>query len=769
MLVMVVAVLSVVAWLRPNTRERAAFAQTRGALRAQGFKTDLAEFDFSTSAEMERREAALTNAFFAWANPDRPNRNSYSQPPQDQVKMLENLTSNSAVVVWKSERLPGTEVPDLWADLRALLGAQKGTLDSACAAALAGPIQYHLEARHGMAMLLRHLAGIKTLEQAFGLHTVLALHDENHAAAWTNLLAATRLVTAWQVEPTDISHLVQFAATTIVFETTWQALQARDWSDEQLRQLQDEWESLDLFKGLPETAAFSRAGAVAACELQRKESATGGMKLMEMLRFPRATFDAFKYHWQQRDYRNHGVFEDEQNLLLYYRDREVEMRHAIRAASWMEMRTLPGVTNHIAFSSKHPSRVVSMLNLKHLTLTYQGFGQSFLSRAAEAETRRRILVTAIALERYRNRTGRYPATLADLVPTGLPKEPRDFMDGQPLRYRATEDAHFILYSVGLDGRDNGGNMAVDFSENPFETYSPRGRHAPGTDLVWPRPASAAEAQDLQAARALVQAARREHEQEMESRAQWERNACRQKFAAKILTNNASKKSADQIVNGRSLNQLLLNPETAGTNKLSFEEMLTVRQVITGLEPESVTFEVPMAYDSTTNLGGFHLFVDPVSEDDCIGDWNAGWLECERATNGNCRLIWNTIYETPGQHAVQLGFLSEDDREIDLSGPLAAFEITNPCEFSLNSATFEPAFGATIRGQLVESNAQIVAEMLSPTGTTLRTIRTTTSNGIFKIHWDLQDESSQHCTNNSFGSVFRFTFPDSGRSQTMRGP
>jgi hypothetical protein len=70
----------------------------------------------------------------------------------------------------------------------------------------------------------------------------------------------------------------------------------------------------------------------------------------------------------------------------------------------------------------------------------------------------RAVVTAIAAQRYRLKTGQFPAQLADLVPDYLPAVPQDPFDGQPLRM-LTRDGELIIYSVGKDGQD-------DAAQNP---------------------------------------------------------------------------------------------------------------------------------------------------------------------------------------------------------------------------------------------------------------------------------------------------------------
>jgi hypothetical protein len=105
-----------------------------------------------------------------------------------------------------------------------------------------------------------------------------------------------------------------------------------------------------------------------------------------------------------------------------------------------------------------------------------------LDRAAGAESRRRLVLVALALERYRLRHHRYPGDLAALVPEFLQEVPKDWMDGQPLRYRLQGTNAFQLYSIGEDGEDNAGDPApADATVRP-EIWN-------GRDWVWPKPAS----------------------------------------------------------------------------------------------------------------------------------------------------------------------------------------------------------------------------------------------------------------------------------------
>jgi hypothetical protein len=49
-----------------------------------------------------------------------------------------------------------------------------------------------------------------------------------------------------------------------------------------------------------------------------------------------------------------------------------------------------------------------------------------------------------------------PETLDALAPQFIEKIPHDIIGGQPLHYRRTNDAEFLLYSIGWNETDDGG-------------------------------------------------------------------------------------------------------------------------------------------------------------------------------------------------------------------------------------------------------------------------------------------------------------------------
>lgn len=69
-----------------------------------------------------------------------------------------------------------------------------------------------------------------------------------------------------------------------------------------------------------------------------------------------------------------------------------------------------------------------------------------------------MLVAAVAVERWKLRHGKYPESLGQIVPELLSTVRADLMDNRPLRFKLTVDgAALCVYSVGDDGRDDGGD------------------------------------------------------------------------------------------------------------------------------------------------------------------------------------------------------------------------------------------------------------------------------------------------------------------------
>jgi hypothetical protein len=107
----------------------------------------------------------------------------------------------------------------------------------------------------------------------------------------------------------------------------------------------------------------------------------------------------------------------------------------------------------------------------------EGMPQDFL-RAAKTQNAVDMAIIACALERFHLAQHDYPETLAALVPQYLEKIPPDVINGQSLHYQRKSQDAFQLYSVGWDGKDDGGSTALHYSGR---------RESDTADWVWEYP------------------------------------------------------------------------------------------------------------------------------------------------------------------------------------------------------------------------------------------------------------------------------------------
>jgi hypothetical protein len=289
--------------------------------------------------------------------------------------------------------------------------------------------------------------------------------------------------------------------------------------------------------------------------------------------------------------------------------------------------------------------------------------------------------------------------------------------------------------------------------------------------VWPRPASAGETAEHDRRVEEAQASRRRQAEAEEEVARQREEADRHATVQRLLASSTGTPKPEPVLRGRPLSELLRNPGTAGDSKPSLREMLTLRPVGWQDDPGIAAFELPISYAALTNLSVLRLLVDTEPGREARGA-RGEFQECARATNGNCLLLWNTLYDPPGQHAL-LAHLQYDrrgrDDSADLTGPVLPFVSSNVFYFDEPMATTFGPRGAFFSARLAGTHATFSIELKSPTGEHLTTLRGTSTNGLVRAHWDLIDDQGRKYTNESFESTIQVTLPDSAPPPNRPSP
>lgn len=362
--------------------------------------------------------------------------------------------------------------------------------------------------RAGFNVLLPHLAPAKTSGSMLSASALWAAHEGNLDEARDNLVALAALCEMLRYEPLVISQLVRVAVAHIGFAATWDALHAEGWREEQLAALDRGWDQPGFVLAMTDALAMERAMSVLTYQeapavlVSTMGAGVGGNPFgsstgpakpgvltewvepwLEQSEGVRARLLAELWGFTWRD----------QDRLLHHRmlQRWIDAGRAAeqsRNGALLGVRERPAGEGTPAVAATKPWSVHEMVpDHRYNRMRYwlalgvlPGLDRA-LSRAVETETARALCVTAIALERCRLRRGRYPADLAALVPEFVAEVPRDWYDGGALRYRANDDGTYLLYSIGNDGQDDGGD--------PTPRGDGPGYWLRGRDIVWPQGAT----------------------------------------------------------------------------------------------------------------------------------------------------------------------------------------------------------------------------------------------------------------------------------------
>ena len=320
----------------------------------------------------------------------------------------------------------------------------------------------------GFVSLLEPISGMRTRDAARLLvaRAMLRLHEGKTDEAWQDLLACHRLARLMARGPFLISRIMASGIVVWVFRADAALAQYGKLTAERARRFQADLQQLPatsamtelldagermyeldllcllansqgdlpewmgLMHGKPWRDALGKLVADPRVDWDDvlRENNAGTDQIIEAFRLP-------TYARQKMALKN---FDDQ---------REAEGRGASDPAA---------VAKTLAASS---SRKAVTRHLIKLLFLPSGFGSGENIDPLRA-SRLRLAELAFALAGYRSDHGRYPPSLKDLSPAYIAEIPKDPFTGEDSHYR-TPGAGYLLYSVGPNGRDDGGRNTAD--------------------------------------------------------------------------------------------------------------------------------------------------------------------------------------------------------------------------------------------------------------------------------------------------------------------
>jgi hypothetical protein len=481
----------------------------KAELVARGEKLTVAEL-MADHKTPEHNSASLFNR--ATARIHRDGVAGTNGPP-----MMKMVVPGKAMVGWQRSQWIDyyDKATNNWGDLADDLAESREGIELLHEMTIHPDLDFHLDYNMGPTLMLPHLSPLKRSAQILSAAALADLHKGDAASAAQHVRAMLAVAQGLRDEPLVISQLVRIAIAQIAVSATWELLQSPTVSEAGLKQIQADFAQQDFVGGMQRSFEMERAmGGMTIRHFRERGgiydvygSLMGGPGAA-----PASTNMADVIEERARKYFSPKEVRRNSNELLW----QSALSFEDELRSMQGMQVLIGCLR--AARTNQPFRDVTtnaFLGLKALGQSpeateengffnfgegddslasirsmFGGTGRSLffsLKRVGFFEASRTLTVTAIALKRHQLRHGNLPAALTELAPDFLASVPLDPVDGQPLRYQLKSDGSFLLYSIGEDGVDDGGDPTPPATNSTSNPSLQKGR-----DWVWPQPATAEE-------------------------------------------------------------------------------------------------------------------------------------------------------------------------------------------------------------------------------------------------------------------------------------
>jgi len=477
LLVLGLVIAAMLAMLLParNSRYRKQLASYQAELRAKGEKLSLAELGYPRPPQTNLFLLRLTN-LVARIPPS-----AFEPGLLDLMRMVEPGRAQPAWTMpapaWNSYGVANARAL-AWEDVEAALLAVEAPMRE-LRQLLSGPLPaYHNAGATNFFSVFfsgssYNFVAVRKASQWLMGDAIGALHARDRKRAGEDLRALLHLLEANRDEPTLVNQMIRVAIGGLAVSTTWEALQTDGWTEPELAALKRDWESVDFTEALEQGFIGERAFNGYVCDLIRRDAAQA-QRLFRMPSSPSPRLldslseTGTSFLWRLT------LEENQLRALEFHQAYLGAIRRLRQDTPWPEVR--PDLASIIATVD---SRIFGPGRYRYAL--FATMVPNFVRAATTVvhhETERRLVVTAIAIQRYQLGHGHPPPDLQSLTPDYLAAVPLDPMTGKALGYRLDNEKQFILYSAGEDGEDNQGDATSATPRAQADVWA-------GRDAVWP--------------------------------------------------------------------------------------------------------------------------------------------------------------------------------------------------------------------------------------------------------------------------------------------
>jgi hypothetical protein len=312
------------------------------------------------------------------------------------------------------------------------------------------PVNYTL--RPPWRISVTHYSYIQLLVRTLSLRAVAELNISQPPAARRDIMQTLRLRQTMDDDPLLIAPLVDCTCISILMQAVWEGLAARLWSANDLDTLRGGLQGIDVLREYQQAIRADRAIMAARWpeDLQNWASAREMTEVLPSLsdgQIAPSSLSLERWLWSALPYWPRGWYEQNAALACRYFQED-----------WID--TVDAARHRVVLArNKATEQTLKNIPLTPDTLLVKvtlPVLASIAERFAQVQTILDQAVIACALEKYYLERRTYPPTLSELAPGYLDRIPNDVMDGAPMRYRLTVDGRYQLYSIGWNGKDDGG-------------------------------------------------------------------------------------------------------------------------------------------------------------------------------------------------------------------------------------------------------------------------------------------------------------------------
>ena len=304
--------------------------------------------------------------------------------------------------------------------------------------------RYPIDLSQGMFVAMPHIANVREGCLLLCAEAVVCAEEGDPNGATRAIEAALRVACSLDQEPIMLSHGVQMSTVGWAAAALEWALNAVPLTEEQLARLDRAFSGIHASDGLLRAIAGDRCLSLVAFDEPQIVS--------RQHRFPKPPPAAL-----MELYGAVGLAAREGTIFLDH------MEECLQIAQLPASQRAPAIRAQEArYGRSRKGLLWKEVDARSMS-TMMGHE---LKRVAQLEAAKALL----ALERYHLAHASLPETLDQLVPGYLAQVPLDPFDGAPLRYKRS-DRGCVVYSVGEDGRDDGGKQEPSKeTKRPSETW-----------------------------------------------------------------------------------------------------------------------------------------------------------------------------------------------------------------------------------------------------------------------------------------------------------